>query len=169
MAISLDGKIARLDDSVDWLDTIPNPQKTDYGYFDFYATIDTTLMGYKTYAHVLTLAENFPYPDKKNYVFTNKQNLENTEFVEFINTDHINFLKDLKTKEGKDIWLIGGGIMNTTLWNENLIDEIYLHVMPIILGDGIPMFASNSLEKQLTLTHSKSYESGVMELVYKKL
>lgn len=168
IAISLDGKIARMDQSVDWLDTIPNPQKTDYGYFAFYDTIDTTLMGNKTYEHVLTLAENFPYPDKKNYVFTNQQDVENTEYVEFVKSNHINFLKELKRAKGKDIWLIGGGIMNTTLWNEDLIDEMYIHIMPIIIGEGIPMFANDSIEKQLTLVHTKSYESGVVELVYKK-
>ena len=128
LAISLNGKISRANGEVDWLDALPNPEKLDYGYYDFYATIDTTIQGYNTYTQVMNWNIDFPYADKKNYVLTRKQGLAPTEQVEFISENHIDFLKKLKQQEGKDIWLIGGGQVNTMLLNENLIDEIILHV-----------------------------------------
>ena len=166
LAISLNGKISRANGEVDWLDALPNPEKLDYGYYDFYATIDTTIQGYNTYTQVMNWNIDFPYADKKNYVLTRKQGLAPTEQVEFISENHIDFLKKLKQQEGKDIWLIGGGQVNTMLLNENLIDEIILHVMPIILPDGIELFELIPKETFLKLTNSKTYPTGVVELVY---
>ena len=68
--MSLNGKIARPDGSVDWLDSIPNPEKIDYGYGQFIESIDTTLMGNKTYNQLIGWGIDFPYPDKQNFVFS---------------------------------------------------------------------------------------------------
>ena len=166
IATSLNGKIARANGEVDWLEAIPNPNKTDYGYSEFYGSIGTTIMGYKTYEQVINWGIDFPYPDKKNYVFTNKSGLENTEYVEFISENHAAFTRKLKEEATKNIWLIGGGQINTFLLNEGLIDELHMHVMPIILPDGIELFELVPKETQLKLISSKQYESGVMELKY---
>lgn len=167
IATSLNGKIARIDGSVDWLESIPNPEKIDYGYSEFYDSIDTTIQGNNTYKQIISWGIDFPYVGKKNFVFTKNQNLENNENVEFISTNHIEFIQDLKNRKGKDIWLIGGGKINTLFLNEGLIDEIYLFVMPIILSDGIEVFETFPKETQLKLLHTKSYSSGVTELQYK--
>jgi len=166
LAISLNGKISRADGRVDWLDALPNPDKLDYGYFEFYDSIDTTIQGYNTYAQVIGWNIDFPYGTKKNYVLTKKQDVAPSEHVEFISENHVEFLKDLKTQKGKDIWLIGGGQVNTMLLNENLIDELIVHVMPIILPDGIELFELIPKETFLKLVNSKSYPTGVVELVY---
>ena len=166
IAISLNGKIAKLDGNVKWLEDLPNPDKLDYGYFDFYNSIDTTIQGYSTYDQIMSWGIDFPYADKKNYVITRKQNLENTEHVEFISENHAEFFRALKQQEGKDIWLVGGGGINTLLFNENLIDELQIFVMPIVLPGGIELFGSIPNEKGLKLIDSKTYATGAVELVY---
>ena len=166
IATSLNGKIARANGEVDWLDAIPNPEKSDYGYYDFYGSIGTTIMGNKTYEQVINWGVEWPYPDKKNYVFTKKSGLKNTEHVEFISENHAAFTQKLKQESKEDIWLIGGGQINTFLLNEGLIDELHIHIMPIILPDGIEIFELIPKETQLDLESSKSYKSGVMELKY---
>ena len=92
---------------------------------------------FNTYKQIIGWGIEFPYPDKKNYVLTRKKGLGNTEFVEFISGDHIEFIRNLKKEKGRDIWLIGGGQINTLLLNEDLIDEIQIFVMPIVIPDGM--------------------------------
>lgn len=71
--MSFNGKIAKKDGTVAWLDAIPHPEGEDYGYADFYEGIDTTIMGYATYHQVINFDIPFPYPDKTNYVLTRKR------------------------------------------------------------------------------------------------
>lgn len=166
IAVSLNGKIAGKDGLVDWLENIPNPDNDDYGYTKFYESIDTTIQGYKTYKQIIDWGIEFPYIGKKNYVLTRKQNLHNTEHVEFISENHIEFIKQIKQKSGKDIWLIGGGQINTVLLNAGLIDEIQLFIMPVILTDGIEVFEFLPKETLLKLNKTKTYSSGVIEIIY---
>jgi dihydrofolate reductase len=166
IAASLNGKIAQKDGSVDWLESLPNPDKLDYGYKEFYDSIDTTVQGYSTYNQIINWGIPFPYADKKNYVITQKQNLQNTEHVEFISQNHIPFIENLKKQKGKDIWLIGGGQVNTFLLNANLIDEIQVFIMPILLSPGIEIFEGFPNEKLLQLKESKSHPTGAVELKY---
>lgn len=167
IAVSLNGKIAQSDGSVDWLESIPNPEKADYGYAEFYESIDTTIQGYNTYDQIIGWGIDFPYANKKNYVFTRKQNLKPTKYVEFVSENHIDFTKQLKEQKGLDIWLIGGGRINTMLLNEGLIDEIQIFVMPIVLSGGIELFETLPQETQLELIETKSYSTGAIEIKYK--
>ncbi len=166
IATSLNGKIASSDGGVDWLESIPNPEKTDYGYAAFFDSIDTTIQGYNTYNQVINWDIGFPYKRKKNYVLTKKQNIKNTEFVEFITENHIDFIKNLKVQRGGNIWLIGGGQANTLILNAGLLDEIQVFVKPIILSDGIDLFDAFPIQSQLKLLETKSYSSGVVEMKY---
>lgn len=167
IAISLNGKIAGTDGGVEWLENIPNPEKTDYGYQDFLNSIDTTIQGYKTYNQVIGWGIEFPYKGKKNYVITKRQDVVDTEFVEFITGNHSVFIKNLKEQEGGDIWLIGGSQTNSLVLNAGLLDEIIIFVMPIIIPGGIDLFESLLKETKLELLASKSYSSGAVELKYK--
>ena len=166
IAISLNGKIAKEDGSVEWLDAIPNPDKEDYGYTAFYDSIDTTIQGYTTYKQIIDWGIEFPYVGKKNYVLSRKQGLEHTEHVTFLGENHIDAIKEIKNQEGNDIWLIGGGLINTLLLNADLIDEIYVFVMPIVLSTGIELFGALPNETHLKLIESKNYNSGVIEMRY---
>lgn len=166
IAMSLNGKIARPDGSVDWLEKIPNPDKSDYGYDDLYKEIDTTVQGYKTYQQLLSWGIPFPYPDKKNYVVTRKKDVENTEDVAFIREDPVAFIRELKQQEGKEIWLIGGGETNTLLLNAGLIDELQVFVMPVILPEGIDLFGGMPRETALRLLGSNSFSSGAVLMTW---
>ncbi len=166
IATSLNGKIASSDGGVDWLESIPNPEKTDYGYEAFFNSIDTTIQGYNTYNQIINWGIDFPYKGKKNYVLTRKKQIEKTEFVEFIKENHIDFIKDLKAQEGGDIWLVGGSQANTLILNAGLLDEIQVFVMPIILSGGIDLFDAFPNHTQLKLLETKSYSSGVVEMKY---
>tara|TARA_R110001592_G_scaffold8105_1_gene44474 strand:+ start:63943 stop:64458 length:516 start_codon:yes stop_codon:yes gene_type:complete len=167
IATSLNGKIAKPDGSVEWLEAIPNPGEIDHGYSDFYKSIDTTIQGNTTYKQILSWGIDFPYSDKKNYVFTRNMDLENTEQVTFIADKHLDFVKQLKADEGRDIWLIGGGQLNTMMLNEKLIDEIQIFVMPIVLTEGIELFENLPNETNLTLIETKAYPTGAVEIKYR--
>ncbi len=167
IAISLNGKIAGTDGSVEWLENIPNPEKTDYGYYDFYNLVDITIQGNTTYNQVIGWGIDFPYKGKKNYVVTRKKDVVNTEFVEFITENHAEFIKKLKEENGGDIWLIGGSKVNTLVLDAGLLDEIIVFVMPVIISGGIELFDSFPKETELNLIGTKSYSSGVVELKYK--
>ena len=165
-AASLNGKISRPDGSVDWLEKLPNPDKTDHGYAAFYDSIDTTIQGGKTYRQIIGWDIEFPYIGKTNYVVTRNQQLENNGYVEFVTEKPVAFFQNLKKQDGKDIWLIGGGQINTLFLNAGLIDEIRVFIMPIILPDGIELFEMLPDEKMLELKATKEYTSGAVELVY---
>ena len=165
-AVSLDGYIAREDGNVDWLSYPQFEIKgSDYGYGNFYKDIDTTLMGYKTFEFVLNYDGPFPYPNKKNYVFT-RQKRDPYKEVEFIQDDIVSFCQDLKAMEGGSIWLVGGGQINSLLIKNNLVDEIMLTVFPLILGSGIPLFPGDLPETGLSLTDTISYKNGIVQLHY---
>jgi len=165
IASSLDNFIARPDGSVDWLSSpeflLPNE---DYGYNDFYPTIDTTLMGNSTYKFILDQDVPFPYPDKTNYVFSRSANNHVTEFVRFISEAPTDFVRRLKQEKGEDIWLIGGGQINSILLDKDLIDKIILTLIPMTLGEGIPLFHGKYKEVKFNLEDSKSYQNGIVQL-----
>jgi len=169
IAMSLNGKIAEKDGSVDWLYVKEGDEKPDYGYSKFYNSIDTTIQGSNTYKNLESWGIDFPYPNKKNYVITRDKSLKDNKNVEFINTNHIEFIKELKKQKGKDIWLIGGGLVNTMLLNECLIDELQIFVMPIILQDGIDLFENFPNLTELKQTETINHDSGAVEIKYKIL
>ena len=165
-AASANGFIAKEDGNVEWLDLIPNPEQSDYGYFDFYKSIDTTLMGNNTYREVLGFDVPFPYPDKTNYVFTRDTRLNQDRNVKYISGDIVAFTKELKNKTGKDIWLVGGGEINSLMLKHGLVNRIHLHLMPYVFGKGIPLFSPDLGDTRLKLESSHRYSSGVLELKY---
>lgn len=166
IATSLDGYIARADGRVDWLESIPNPDQLDYGYADFLASVDTTLMGNSTYQTILSFGGDFPYADKLNFVFSRQTSLTDTDYVRFVHEDPATFVKSLKNQPGKDIWLVGGGQLNTILLNAGLIDQFIITLAPVSLGAGIPLFGPGAVETQFKFIKSESFETGFVQVVY---
>ncbi len=158
IASSLDGYIARSNGDIDWLFTDQN-----YGYTKFLDSIDTVLLGRKTYDQVLTFGE-YPYQEKKSYVFTKNRDFQATSDVEVV-THLESFVKDLRLLEGKNIWLVGGALLIRDFLNQNFVNEVILSVHPLILGDGIPLFA-NPNTTALQLTGCQTYSSGMVQLSY---
>jgi len=160
IASSLDGFIASEDGSVDWL-----PTDGDYGYKKFYDSIDTVLMGRKTYDQILGFGE-YPYSGKKGYVFTKDPKIGKDSNVEFV-SEVIDFTSGLVASPGEDIWIVGGAEIITILLNSDLIDEIILTIIPIVIGKGIPLFNDIKKEVKLQLVNSTDYKDGLVQLHYK--
>ncbi|MEG3846601.1 dihydrofolate reductase family protein [Microcoleus sp. herbarium19] len=158
IASSLDGYIARVSGDIDWLFTDQN-----YGYTKFLDSIDTVFMGRKTYEQVLTFGE-YPYQEKKSYVFTKNRDFQATSDVEVV-TELESFVNNLRLLDGQNIWLVGGSLLIRDFLNKNLVSEIILSVHPIILGEGIPLFA-NPNTTALQLTGCQTYSSGLVQLSY---
>lgn len=166
IACSLNGKIAEKDGSVDWLYVYNSDDEKDYGYEEFYKSIDTTIQGSSTYNQIIDWGIEFPYKDKKNFVITRKSDLADNEHVSFIKENHIEYIKSLKNGDGKDIWLIGGGQINTMLLNAGLIDELQVFIMPIILQDGIDLFEGLPNRTDLKLLGAQHHKTGAVEMKY---
>ena len=119
-------------------------------------------MGNSTYKVTLT-APKFPYPDKTNYVFTKEKISQDTSYVKFISDDIGTFVRSLKQKSGKDIWLVGGGQINTVMLNQGLVDEMILIIFPLILGGGIPLFAPGAVHSKFKTINCKTYETALIQ------
>ena len=166
IAMSLDGYIARSNGAVDWLSGQGEVLEIDNGYEEFYSTIDTVVMGRITYEQVINeLSPNiWVYEGKKCYVFTEKE-YEDNEKVEFTSESIVEFVSDIKSELGKDIWLVGGGKLIHEFINKNLIDKYIITIIPTILGEGIPLFIKENSEIKLKLIENKSID-GMVELTY---
>ncbi|WP_026691704.1 dihydrofolate reductase family protein [Alteribacter aurantiacus] len=152
IACSLDGYIAREDGEIDWLTSLDAP---DTGYEAFYRTIDTVVMGRKTYDDIFTLADEYPYQGKMGYVYS-RSKTGRDENVTFVNEDLASFVKGLKAKEGKNIWIVGGSGVITPLMKEAMIDRLIVTYAPVALGGGVPLFPQG-LEQRFSLQKSDRY------------
>lgn len=163
LAESLDGFIAEKDGSTAWLSRL-NSSAADAAYQRFYASIDTVLMGRKTYQQAVKRAGMFPYQDKEGYVFSTSlhDTADNTTVVA---GNLIEFVRKLKEEKGKDIWLVGGADIFTDLLQANLIDELIITIAPVLLGDGISLVASNLTNTPLKLLSTTTLDQMV-ELTY---
>ena len=166
---SFDLYIARDDGAVDWLST-----DWEYDWTAFFKTIDVVLMGRKTLEKGVEMSadkKSNPYKGVETYVFSRNLKECDVEGVELI-TGHLKeFIDGLKAKDGKDIWLCGGGELAKSFLNEDLVDEIHVGITPILLTDGIPLFPDLEREIKLRLisnvTHKhKTEDNGMVELKY---
>lgn len=162
IATSLDGYIAGENDAIDWLFT-----DQDYGFSPFYNHIDTLLIGRKTY-EVLCTFEGYPYPDKQNYIFTQKKDLPNPqpEFIHFIQEPVADFTAKLKQQAGNAIWLVGGGGLLYSLLQNQLVDEIIVSVHPILLGKGVLLYHRLDAPIHLRLLNIEHFNTGLVQFHY---
>ena len=176
LGISLDGYIARKNGAVDWLS-----MDWDYDWTAFFKTIDVVLMGRKSWDVALGMtpkpkkkskskASN-PYGAMETYIFSSTLETSGVEGVEIISGNLKEFVGNLKQKEGKNIWLSGGGDLAKSFLNENLVDEIHLGITPHLLGAGLPLFLELEREVPLRLISCKTYkhkkeENAMVELFY---
>ena len=161
LAVTLDGYIAGPNGEYDWCLT-----DDDYGMTDFLKSIDTTLMGRKSYQ--LLVEYGAPYPEFTNYVFTRTGKESPYSNVRFVAGDIPEIVAALKHQKGKDIWLFGGSEIIHPLLQENLVDEMMLAIHPILLGSGLRLFQDLDERKSFRLSDSITYPSGLVQLIYKK-
>lgn len=175
VANSLDNFIARPDGAVEWLFN----DGTDYGMSEFFKSIDTMLMGRKTYEFALAHApkpkrksqkakpKRASKPSMSSYVFSRTLKAEENEDVNIVSENAGEFVRNLKAEVGKDIWLMGGGLLAKSLLEENVVDEISLNIHPVLLGAGIPLFPEIGKQLDLELLECKAHQNGCVQLTYR--
>lgn len=179
IATSADGYIARPDGNVDWLNR-PSPAD-HYGMEAFYKSIDAVIWGRKTYEPVLQqFAARKTKPTAgskkrsartsrtriKNYIFSHHPPEAFPPSAEFVREPIKEFAKRLRSEPGKDIWMMGGAGIIGSFLDEGEIDEFMIHIMPIFIGEGIPLVQPKHRAVPLELLSTKSWPDGVVRLHY---
>ncbi len=166
-ANSFDNYFARKDDSVDWLmwsNEAAGVMKA------FWKTIDTMVMGRRTYEVALRMGNGGPYPGLKTYVFSRTMKpgaQKKVKGLEFISEDVAEFVRKLKSEDGKDICVMGGGLLAKSLFEADLIDEIGFNIHPVLLGSGIPLFYEMNRQIDLELIDCKAFKNGTLMVSYR--
>ncbi len=164
IATSLDGYIAKPNDDLAFLDIVQKPGE-DYGYGDFIETVDTVIMGRKTYDWVISKVPEFPHEDKNTYVITRNAR-QDAGKVKFYSGNLKGLIEKIRSEEGQNIFCDGGAEIANELLKDNLIDEMVISIIPILLGDGIRLFKDGRPEQRLVLLSTKQFESGLTQLHY---
>ncbi len=162
LAVSLDSFIEGPNGEYDWCFI-----DQDYGLSEFYKGVDSVFLGRKSYKMSYGLEDGggFGLPKMKEYVFSNTLK-EVKEGTTLVSGDIKGAVERIKQEEGKDIWLFGGASLTTSLMNLGLIDEFWLSVHPIVLGEGKPLFQGIKDRIPLKLVDTKVYETGLVSLKY---
>ena len=163
VANSLDNYIARKDHAVDWLLWGKEAASVTA---KFWKTIDTVVMGRKTY-EVALKSGTTSYPGVRNYVFSRTMQESRDEAVEIISEDAAGFVRKLKNQKGKGICVMGGGELAKSLFEANVIDEIGLNIHPVLLGSGIPLFLPMEHQLDLELLECKIFKNGCVLVTYR--
>ena len=167
IAMSLDGYIAKPDGDFGFL-SIVEKEGEDYGYADFIKTIDAAIVGRKTYDKVLSMGYDFPHSDKDAYIIT-RTSRPSVGTVKFYSGSLKELVARLKSEPGKHIFVDGGAEIVNEMLKDDLIDEFYISVIPVLLGDGIPLFKSGRPEIGLKLISSESFDKGLVQLHYTRV
>ena len=180
VACTVDRFIAREDGSFDFFiaegahltdlvkrypETVPVHLRDALGVRAAHNWVDTVLMGRKTYDVGLPFGVKSPYPHLKQYVFSRSMAKSLSPDVTLVNSDPLEYVRQLKQEKGGNIWLCGGGVLAAVMFPE--IDELILKVNPVILGAGIPLFEGPVPQTDLTLTEAKTYPNGFMLAKYR--
>lgn len=164
IAISLDGFIAGKNDDLSFLDIV-SVKDEDYGYAELIESIDTVIVGRKTFDWIVNNITEPPYPNLIAYVITKtpKTNFKN---IIYFSNDLKKLVIQLKNLDGKNILCDGSAMIVNELLKNGLIDELIISIIPIILGEGIKLFEIGIPELRLKLVTSKSFQSGLVQMKY---
>jgi dihydrofolate reductase len=163
-ANSLDNYFARKDDSVDWLMW---SKEAEAYMTKYWKTIDTMVMGRKTYEVSLKMGGGGSNGGVKTYVFSRTLSSGTDKGVEIIADDAAEFVRKLKQQEGQDICVMGGGHLAKSLFEADLIDEIGFSIHPVLLGSGIPLFYEMKRQINLELMECQRFENGCVLVTYR--
>ena len=162
VAASLDGFIADSAGGVGWL---PGGDADDFGYAEFYAGVEAVVMGRRTYDQVLSFGD-WPYPGKPAYVFTHSAPAAGPPEVRFVQASAPDFARDIAEGYSGTMWLVGGGGLADQFRQAGLIDEYQVFVIPIVLGQGVPLFGGQGSPTLLELEAARPHADGVAQLRY---
>jgi len=166
IATSADGYIARKDGDVAWLNR-PRPAG-NYGMNSFFKSVDTILWGRKTFDMTLGAANGKSgyAAGFINYVFTHRPPKAEVPGVEFVNQPIERFARRLRAIAGKNIWMMGGGGLIASFLDAGELDEFMIHIVPVLIGEGIPLIAPRHRLVKLVLKSSRRFPDGVVRLHY---
>ena len=165
---SLDGFIAKKDNSVSWMDSPGDVYErgvTDDGT-EVIQSIDCYVLGSRTYEHALQLG--WPYGDTPTVVTTNRELPSTRESVEFYSGDLTRLVGEILAPRYRSIWLVGGAMLGQSFLRLGLVDEIRLMIAPVILGDGLHLFGDSGTEQKWHLKNVVGYQNGFVELSYRR-
>jgi dihydrofolate reductase len=164
-ANSLDNYFARKDDAVDWL--LWNDEVEKF-LADYFKSFDTIVMGRRTYEVAIAMGQgDGSTPGMKTYVFSRTLKPRSTKKLEITSEDVAEVVRRLKQDEGKDICIMGGGLLAKSLFEADLIDEIGFNIHPVLLGSGIPLFYEMNRQVDLELIECKTFKTGCVLVTYK--
>jgi dihydrofolate reductase len=168
IAASLDGFIARPDGNIDWLtDPAYNVPGEDFGYQAFMQTVDVLVVGRNTFEKVLTFGD-WPYPDKKVIVLTHAQNLVPDKLidkVEVLALPPAELAMHL-AEQGYQHTYLDGGLTIQEFLRANLVDELTITRIPILLGEGLPLFGKLPGDSPLRHLRTTAFPNGFVQSVY---
>lgn len=169
IAVSLDGYIANPDGGIDWLNPDYDEISEDKSYQELYERIDTLIMGRKTYDQIVNelAIDQYPYEDLMSYIITSRPEI-NQEKIIYTDEPVCDLVRELLNENGKDIWIVGGSQTIAPLIEENLIDEYQITILPILLGEGIPLFRHFQAPIHLFLVSAYARQQMVY-LTYEKV
>jgi len=165
IATSADGYVARPDGDLDWLTGRPAP-KGFYGLPKFERSIDVKILGRKTFDRSVQLGARFG-ADRVHYVFSRQPPPRSVPAgVHFVSEPIRAFAERLRAEAGKNVWLMGGGQIIAAFLDDDAIDEFIITVMPVFIGEGIPLFAPRHRDVALRLLGVQQFENGVVQVHY---
>jgi dihydrofolate reductase len=166
---SLDGFIARHDNSVSWLESSGEVYErgvSEESAADLVKAIDCYVLGSRTYEHALELG--WPYGDTPTVVVTSRTLTSTKTNVEFYSGDLEKLVHEVLAPRYRNIWLVGGAQLCQNFLALDLVDEIRLSIAPTLLGDGLRLFGHSSIERRWRLTDVVAFTFGFVELVYER-
>jgi dihydrofolate reductase len=164
--MSLDGYIASPDNGLEFLSMVEEKNQ-DYSYSDFMDSVDTVIVGRRSYEKVLSMGYEYPHTNKDLYIITHTPKLA-VGSTKFYTGNLKDLITNLKGKAGKNIYVDGGAKVVNEMLKENLIDEFCLSIIPTLLGNGIPLFHNYRPELKLKLISTKTFNKGLVQLHYIK-
>lgn len=168
IASSLDGYIADTNHSVDWIQGQDESIELLDTYTPFFNTIDTVIMGKRTYDQIIKelSPDKWPYSGVLTYVFTHEHLGAKNDII-FTQENPSQLVNRLKRENGKDIWICGGADIINQLMEDNIIDIFHITTIPVILGGGIKLFDRTGRKLYLELIDTQEY-NGIIEAIYKR-
>jgi dihydrofolate reductase len=166
LGISIDGYIARRDGAFDFLFM---PKDFMHEFAAFQASIDVAIMGRKTYDVVKAMGGVGSGSKVRHYVLSRTLPPGEHDGLTFVNVSPRKLVDEIRRGKGKDIWLMGGGEVAREFLKADLVDELHLGVVPVLLGEGLPLFPSGFPQRNFALMENKSFSRGLISLKYKRV
>ena len=170
MVSSLDGFVAKYDNSVGWFET---PDHFEAGLdpkaaYASYGAVDCYVMGARTYEHAYELSRQYgwPYGDTPTIVLTHRELAVDRSSIEFHEGDLNTLVEEHLKPRFRNVWVVGGPEITKAFLQAELVNEIRQNILPILLGEGVPFYDDVAREQALHLLEVKAYQSGLVELRY---